>query len=57
MPPLRGLAKKQADLLAWCPDEYRAEYLALRDKHFSPEEARRIIEDHIAVMQRRASAA
>lgn len=45
-----------AEALAWCPPHLRADFRRLRDNQgFTPAEARRIIEDHMAVEARRAS--
>lgn len=57
MTALRGRVKEQAELLAWCPAEHRELYTMLHDKHFTAAEARVIIEDHIAVLERRMARA
>lgn len=56
MKPLRGAVARQAQELAWCPPEWREDYARFQSKGFTPDEARRIIEDHMAVIARRTAA-
>ncbi len=51
----QGRAKQMAEALDWCPERLRADYRRMRDRqNYTPAEARRMIEDHIAVEERRA---
>ncbi len=51
---LKGAAKRRAENLFWLPDEYREMYLAFANRgDMTTAEAKRIMLDHIAVMERR----
>lgn len=50
---LQGRAKTQAESLAWCPDEYLPWYRHYINLRFSASEARTLVEDHMAVVERR----